>query len=674
MPRMLSCPRGHRWEVPAEAVPFAAFSCPECGLGALAVPSENAPSSENQAGVDAATSTVISLEPVRSPPPLYGLDTNRPRITGYEVQGELGRGGMGVVYKARQLAPDRLVAIKVIRKDRLMHGEAVRRFRREAEAAARLAHPNIVLVLDSDHTGDTHFLVMEYVQGINLDRLVEQQGPLPVTQACDYVRQAALGLQHAHEQALVHRDIKPANLMITWGPSLLGKPALPPESKRAGGLVKILDMGVARLYQLEHAPTESFTTLTQGGAVIGTADYIAPEQLEDPHHADIRADLYGLGCTFYYLLTGRVPFPGGTLIQKLDRHRWETPAAVNQFRPEVPGEIVAVVQKLMAKKPGDRFQTPGELAAALTEMAGRGFTSGPNRSVPREPVRRYTGHTDAVGAVALSGEGALALSGGKDGTVRLWDMASGKELRRLGLPNQEVRAVAFMGSDRFLAASGVTLRLFEAASGQELLRLSGHTGAIKALAVSSDGTRAVTGSEDKSIRVWDFPSGRELQRLVGHTAGVNGLALTADDSQLLSAGRDQTLRLWDLRHGKEIRRFAGPRGMVLSAALTSDGRFALSAHFDTVLRLWEVATGKELRRLAGHKQMVNAALFTPCGRRALSASHDRTLRLWDLESGLELALFQGHTAAVNALAVSSDGKIALSGSSDKNLCLWELPQ
>src|SRR5262249_6926198 len=142
----------------------------------------------------------------------------QPVVAGYEILGELGRGGMGVVYKARQAGTQRLVALKVIRKERLAHPEAVRRFRRELQAAARLAHPNIVLVHGSDQVGDTHYLAMEFVDGVTLQRLVEEHGPLPVAQACEYARQAALGLQHAHEQSLVHRDIKPSNLMLALSP------------------------------------------------------------------------------------------------------------------------------------------------------------------------------------------------------------------------------------------------------------------------------------------------------------------------------------------------------------------------------------------------------------------------------------------------------------------------
>src|SRR5438132_2972284 len=226
MPQFVRCPKGHRWEV-ADGTSGGGSLCPVCGE-----PLDSA----------LPDSTVLN-NPAWNPQPTSSTNEPRPRLPDFEIVGELGRGGMGIVYKARQISRERTVALKVIRKDRLVHEDAVRRFRREAQAAARLAHPNIVLVYDSDHTGDTHFLVMEYVAGITLERLVEHYGPLPVAQACDYIRQAALGLQHAHEQALVHRDIKPANFMVTWPGA---KPGEPPPAGR--GMVKLLDMGVARLY------------------------------------------------------------------------------------------------------------------------------------------------------------------------------------------------------------------------------------------------------------------------------------------------------------------------------------------------------------------------------------------------------------------------------------------
>ena len=274
----------------------------------------------------------------------------------YILLERLGEGGMGQVFKARHRNLGRISAIKLIRKERLASPDAVRRFQREVRSAAALAHPNIVLAYDADEIAGTHLLVMEYIEGaIDLAKLVKKNGPLSVDKACDYIRQAALGLQHAYERGMVHRDIKPANLLLTTD----------------GKLVKVLDMGLARLDQPSEEEDDKSSTMTQEGAVMGTPDYIAPEQALDTHTVDIRADLYSLGCAFYYLLTGRVPFPGGTLLQKLNKHQNEEPLRVEKLRPEVPPEVAKVVRTLMAKKPQDRYQTPAEVATALAAVSGQ---------------------------------------------------------------------------------------------------------------------------------------------------------------------------------------------------------------------------------------------------------------------------------------------------------------
>jgi hypothetical protein len=271
----------------------------------------------------------------------------------YVLLERLGEGGMGQVFKARNWKLGRVVAVKLIRPECLAHPDAVRRFRREVQAAAALSHPNIVHAYDADEIGGTHLLVMECVEGAtDLRHLVKKRGPLPVDRACEYIRQAALGLQHAYERGLVHRDIKPHNMLLTAD----------------GQTVKILDMGLARLDQ-PTADGEKSSTMTQEGAVMGTPDYIAPEQVVGSHDVDIRADIYSLGCTFYQLLTGRVPFPGGTLMQKFDGHRFQEPVPVEKLRPDVPSAVAGVVRKLMAKKPEGRYQTPAELVAALAALA-----------------------------------------------------------------------------------------------------------------------------------------------------------------------------------------------------------------------------------------------------------------------------------------------------------------
>jgi serine/threonine-protein kinase len=278
----------------------------------------------------------------------------------------LGEGGMGQVYKAFHRILKAVRAVKVIRPERLASPEAVDRFYREVEAVAKLHHPNIIHAYDAGQVGGVHYFVMEYVEGVDLGKLVQQRGALPTGEACEYVRQAAEGLQHAHERGLVHRDIKPSNLFLV------------PAEKR----VKVLDLGLARVSRPDDGTSQS--ALTQDGVMMGTADFMSPEQARDSHYVDIRADVYSLGCSLYQLVTGRVPFPGGTFMEKMIRHWTHEPEPVGRVRPQVPGPVAAVVARMMAKRPEDRFQTPGEAAAALAPFcqAATAFSQDTQRLPP----------------------------------------------------------------------------------------------------------------------------------------------------------------------------------------------------------------------------------------------------------------------------------------------------
>jgi hypothetical protein len=327
----------------------------------------------------------------------------------YRILRLLGAGGMGTVYKAEHQLMERPVALKVIGGDLVGDPAAVERFRREVKNAARLTHPNIVAAYDAEQAGDLHFLVMEFVEGTSLDRLVAKQGRLPVGQACDYVRQAAVGLQHAFERGMVHRDIKPANLMRT-----------------PDGRIKILDFGLAR-FARETAPAiaapaapadraagagSPASALTAVGTVMGTPDYMAPEQATDPHGADIRADIYSLGCTLYYLLTGAVPYPGGTVLDKLLAHAERTPRPLTAYRADVPPELARVVERMMARDPARRYQTPAEVAQALAPWAGatepRPVAEG---LTPVAPRRRRPWRTAATVAGGCGAAGLLLAFG-----------------------------------------------------------------------------------------------------------------------------------------------------------------------------------------------------------------------------------------------------------------------
>jgi CheY-like chemotaxis protein len=295
---------------------------------------------------------------------------DRQFIGDYEILNELGRGGMGVVYKARHRHMNRLVGLKVIDKSHLFNPNSVRRFYQEIEAAAKLSHPNVVIAFDAGQYQDTHFFAMEYVEGIDLSRLVRDSGPLPFPQAADYTRQAALGLHHAYERGLVHRDIKPSNLLVTWA-------ADPGDQNSVNGfkvarfrsrftrkaVIKILDMGLARFGKVQESVGPA--DITREGHVVGTADYMAPEQWMNPHTVDIRADIYSLGCTLYFLLTGQVPFPGDVPMEKMLKHNLDKPTPVEQLRPDADSKILITLERMMAKKPEDRYQTPLDVAETL---------------------------------------------------------------------------------------------------------------------------------------------------------------------------------------------------------------------------------------------------------------------------------------------------------------------
>jgi eukaryotic-like serine/threonine-protein kinase len=288
----------------------------------------------------------------------------------YRILEQVGHGGMGKVYKALHETMNRTVALKVLAPALMKTAKARAMFRNEVQTAAQLNHPNIVHAYDSSAIAGRHFLAMEFIAGVTLSQLVDQRGPLPIGLACEIIRQAALGLQHAHEKGLVHRDIKPANLMasVVRHPHAAGGVARLSRPKQATSelQVKILDFGLARLQRRREVADDSDAGRHP---ITGTPDYMSPEQARNRNAVDIRSDLYSLGCTFYYLLTAQVPFPGGGMLDKLIRHNSELPAAPELVRPRIPPAVATIVLRLIAKEPADRFQIPQELVDALAPHA-----------------------------------------------------------------------------------------------------------------------------------------------------------------------------------------------------------------------------------------------------------------------------------------------------------------
>ncbi|MCI0463792.1 MAG: serine/threonine protein kinase [Gemmataceae bacterium] len=273
----------------------------------------------------------------------------------YRILDQLGVGGMSRVYKAEHRLMKRVVALKLLSLPWRPDAPTLGRFYQEVQVASQLCHPHIVTVYDADEVDGVPFLVMEYVEGVDLERFVQEEGPLPLALACECIRQVALGLQHAHERGFVHGDIKPSNLLLQPG-VLEGCP-----------LVKILDFGLARLAGTPLVDTHTFPRNPAEESFAGTPDFLAPEQARSDQTADIRSDLYSLGCTFYYLLTGHVPYPGGSIAEKLLRHQLDPATPVTQWQAETPPEIAIVVHRLLAKDPAERFALPADLALVLQE-------------------------------------------------------------------------------------------------------------------------------------------------------------------------------------------------------------------------------------------------------------------------------------------------------------------
>jgi CheY-like chemotaxis protein/tRNA A-37 threonylcarbamoyl transferase component Bud32 len=290
------------------------------------------------------------------------------RIGNYEVLDRLGAGGMGAVFKARHRRMKRVVALKLLPKS--VAGELADRFQREVETIARLSHPNVVMAHDADETEAGPFLVMEFVDGRDLQSEVADRGPLPAADAVDRIVQAARGLEYAHHRGIVHRDVKPGNIL-----------------RDRDGVVKVADLGLARLA----APgATGETSLTQVGSVFGTAEYMSPEQADDPAHVDGRADIYSLGCTLFFLLTGRPPYQAPSFVSLVLRHRDEPIPTLVAERPDVPPELEAVFRKMVAKAPADRYRSMADVVRELEQLQSKlgpaGAVGGAAGGVPDDEV------------------------------------------------------------------------------------------------------------------------------------------------------------------------------------------------------------------------------------------------------------------------------------------------
>ena len=651
------------------------------------------------------------------------------QLRDYRIIRELGRGGMGAVYEAVHERLQRTVAVKVLAPGLVADQQARARFEREMKAVGRLDDPHIVRATDAGEESGMHYLVMEYVDGVDVSAFL-QSGAMSVSSACEIIRQAALGLVTVHQHGLVHRDIKPGNLMVTQS-----------------GQVKLLDLGLALL---QKSPLGD-DGLTQTGQIMGTVDYMAPEQITNTHEVDARADLYSLGCVFYHLLSGRAPFADDSnpsAFEKLKFHLEREPADLSAIRSDIPDTVLRLLSQLQEKEPTRRNITPAELAAQLepftsgsalsqfvadatgqkrpalpmqssvsltgaetVDVAGRTELKPDVTKSRRSPRRILTAAISALvvllgGVVYMAtGEGAVEIRVNvADVTILIDDKPQqpGETKNDSGvitirIPTGSGSHKVTVTKDGFARQSHTIRILRHLATPIEItlkpktkpMPFFGHTESVLALDISDDGTRLISASADHTIRIWDVATGDHIRTMRGHEDDVRGVRFLQEENRALSASKDQTIRLWDVESGKLLRQYTGHTAMATAVSPSADGKAFLSSGFDGLL-LWnhEQSTPvaslgyqagddvpspggmQDLKELKGHVTWVRSVEYSSDGALAVSAGNDGLAAIWDLESRTIRQHLIGHRAPVAVARFTPDASHVVTGGFDNRVLVF----
>jgi WD40 repeat protein len=630
-----------------------------------------------------------------------------PTVPGYEIMGELGRGGMGVVYWAWQPELNRTVALKMVLAGAHAGPQELARFRTEAEAVGRLQHPHIVQIYGVGRHEDHPYLVLEYVDGGNLAQQLTGT-PFPARRAAELVETLARAVDHAHQRGIVHRDLTPGNVLLA-----------------ADGQPKITDFGLAKLL------VGGGAVRTQSGAIVGTPSYMAPEQAAGKTgEVGPATDVYGLGAILYELLTGRPPFRAETPLETLLQVQADEPVPPSRLQPKLPPDLGTICLKAIAKAPERRYPSAGDLADDLH----RWLSGEPIRARPvsaRERVWAWAKRRPAVAALLLvSGGATLMLVGGavglwyhgrlqeefgktqealetarraqkqaaifqyfhhiavahaewREGNVgrmeplledsppehRNWEWHYLKRLchpELLTLPGHTGQAwgLAVSPDGNYFASGGddCTVKIWDAATGQLIHTLTGHRHSIPEAAFSPNGKLLASAGWDKTVRVWDVATGQPIRTLEGHSSGVWNPVFSSDGTRLASVGMEGTVIFWDLGTGQAIRRLPSPTPNVkfYGVAFSPDGTRFASPGSDSIVWVREAATGRVEHQLKQHTGVVWRAAFSPDGRRLASASEDKTVRVWDATTGRLIHPLKGHTGPVRSVVFSPDGALLAS--------------
>ncbi|HZR17440.1 MAG TPA: serine/threonine-protein kinase [Verrucomicrobiae bacterium] len=586
------------------------------------------------------------------------------RFGDYELLEEIARGGMGVVYKARHVSLDRLVAVKMLLFSSLASKEFIQRFRVEASAAASLRHPNIVAVHEVGVQQDKHYLVMDYIAGPTLAKLTASQ-PIPAKRAAAYVKTLAQAIHFAHEHGVLHRDLKPSNVLVDFEDQ-----------------PHVTDFGMAKRQNID-------SSLTLTGQLLGTPSYMAPELASGRRGAAGRpTDVYSLGAILFYLLTGRPPFIAETITDTIQMVLEKEPITPGALVLGIPKDLETICLKCLRKEPERRYGTAQELADEL----GRFLSGEPIRARRAgyiEKVWRWCRRRPAVASFAVT-SAALAVAILIGSPIAMYKIEKARQsevsariqadnslyIAKMNLAQREWDRNNLLRVEQLLKETennprrGFEWYYWQRRTHGDVKTLRGHTEPIWSVAYSPDGQRVVTGSADRTAKVWDTATGKEVVSLTGHQDAITSVAYSTDGHRIITGSADETARVWDSVSGKEllVLRGMGHRRDFLYVAFSPDGRRILTAcQYAT---LWDAATGQPLITFKGHKRSVRGVAFSPDGRLIVTGSYDKTYKIWDISSGKELFTLAGHADELASAAFSPHGERVVTGGSDGIARVW----